>query len=291
MTAASPVSSINDIPGWFSWTDQQLFRYFLGQATQEARGDLVELGTYLGKSAALIGEYVRPGERFVVCDLFNDVSDTANELENSRSYSRLTRQAFEENYQALRGNLPQIIQGPSSLITEYVTPRSARFVHVDASHLYEHVATDIDSAITMLAEQGIVVFDDYRSRHTPGVAAAVWGAVAEGRLRPVCLSGAKFYAVVSDSELVTSNLKDWLSRFGRLQWEVQEIAQREVVRVWPPSGPKANDRAITAEVRSLLAPLNKRLARIEREVKRQRAPFTSRLGSAIHRIVGQTSQR
>src|SRR5690349_23305480 len=59
-----------EIPGWFRWVDQQLFRSILADQADGAPGDVVELGTYLGKSAVLIGEYVRPTERFVAVDLF-----------------------------------------------------------------------------------------------------------------------------------------------------------------------------------------------------------------------------
>jgi predicted O-methyltransferase YrrM len=263
-----PVQTINDIPGWFSWTDQQLFRYFLGLAAPEEPGDLVELGAYLGKSAALIGEYQRPGERFVVCDLFESDSDLANNIENTRSYRQLTREAFENNYRALRGDLPEIVQGLSSTITEHVDPGKARFVHIDASHLYEHVVIDITSAMTMLAPNGVVVFDDFRSRHTPGVAAAVWGAVADGRLRPVCISLSKLYAVAGDPGPVREGLQTWLTRFGRLMWESQQIAGLEVLRIWPPKPAAPAAPTNNAELENLLRQLDRKLTRVEEQVKR-----------------------
>ena len=42
---------------------------------------------------------------------------------------------------------------------EKVAPQSVRFLHVDASHLYEHVANDVDAAQDMLQPDGLVVFD------------------------------------------------------------------------------------------------------------------------------------
>jgi predicted O-methyltransferase YrrM len=279
---AKPVQTINDIPGWFTWTDQQLFRYLLGPAASEEPGNLVELGVYMGKSAVLIGEYQRPGERFVVCDLFNADSDAANNIENTRSYRQLTRDAFEANYRALRGDLPEVVQGPSSGITEHVEQHSARFVHIDASHLYEHVVTDIQSAVSMLRPDGVVVFDDIQSPHTPGVAAAVWGAVSAGVIKPVFLSPSKLYATVSDPEPVRLGLQEWLTRFGRLMWESQQVAGLEVLRIWPPKVPaKPAAATLSPELEAALKRVNRRLTRIEEQQVRTNRQLELRLG---HRV-------
>src|SRR3954469_2448927 len=69
-SAVSTIRSAADIPGWFFWLARRLIEAVLeGQADGPA-GDLVELGTYQGKSAVVIGAYRRPGERFVALDLF-----------------------------------------------------------------------------------------------------------------------------------------------------------------------------------------------------------------------------
>jgi predicted O-methyltransferase YrrM len=286
------VRTFADIPGWFTWTDQQLFRHFLGSATPERPGVLVELGVYMGKSAALIGEYLRPGERFVVCDLFNEGSDPENDNENRRSYPHLTRQRFEDNYRAVHGVLPEIVQGLSSTITEHVEPGTARFVHVDASHLYEHVVADIESAATMLGPGGIVVFDDYRSPHTPGVAAAVWAAVATGTIQPVCVTPSKLYATVSDVHTARQGVQDWLLRFGRLMCESQQVAGVELLRIWPPPAATPAPAAAPApaparqpdpEVQELLRRANRKLTRLEKEVARVNQQLEQRFGTRVQR--------
>ncbi len=50
---------------------------------------------------------------------------------------------------------------------------------------------------TLLAPEGVVVFDDYRAEHTPGVAAAVWQRLDKG-LSPFALSPVKMYATFGD---------------------------------------------------------------------------------------------
>ncbi len=287
MPDVNPARTIKDIPGWFAWTDQQLFRYFLGLAAPQEPGHLVELGVYLGKSAALIGEYQRPGERFVVCDLFNGDSDLANTIENSRSYAQLTREAFEENYRAVRGDLPEIVQGLSSTITDHVDAGTVRFLHVDASHLYRHVVGDIASAVTLLSPNGVVVFDDVRAKHTPGVAAAVWAAVGDGRLHPVCVTPCKLYAVVGDPGPVREGLQAWLMLFGRLMWESQDIGDHPVLRIWPSPPTPRPAKPSNAELEALLRRVDRRLADVEKQV----ALTNTRLQQNLVRRVGRSVLR
>lgn len=54
------------------------------------------------------------------------------------------------------------------------------------------------SARRLLRPSGVVVFDDYRTEHTIGTAAAVWEAVIRDDLRPICVSSMKFYGTWGD---------------------------------------------------------------------------------------------
>jgi hypothetical protein len=225
--------AIDNIPGWFPWLDQRVFEHFLDPCNA-AHGDLIELGVYLGKSAALIGRFQRADETFTVCDLFgDDAHDDPNRSENSRLYKDLTRQRFEQNYLALHSALPVIVQALSSTIVEHVRPHSVRFMHVDASHLYEHVAVDVISARALLQPDGVVVFDDYRSAHTPGVSAAVWEAIFTKGLQPICLTPQKLYATFGDAEPHQDRLETWLREWGGCHRETQQIAAAPVIRLIP----------------------------------------------------------
>ncbi|GAA3990235.1 class I SAM-dependent methyltransferase [Streptomyces marokkonensis] len=225
-------SELNDVPGWFWPLDQVLFSWFLErQEQQEARGDLLELGAYLGKSAILLGHHLRDGETFTVCDLFGaEPPDAANRAEAAKSYSSLTRQAFEQNYLSFHDALPTIIQAPSSAVTDEVAPGTCRFAHIDASHLYEHVQGDIGAARDLLLPDGIVVLDDFRSEHTPGVAVATWEAVLNRGLRPVCLSSQKLYATWGDPEPVQEELLAALSERDDCSVTVEQAAGHRLVR-------------------------------------------------------------
>lgn len=208
------IRSYRDIRGWFSRTDARLFRGILASQDATPPGDLVEIGAFMGKSAVVIGEHLRPDERFVVIDLFGDMSllgesplDDENRAENKQSYPRLTRERFEANYLALHDELPVVVQAPSDRIMEHVTPGSVRFVHVDASHLYDPVAEDCRSVKKMLRPGGVAAFDDWRNMKCPGVAAAIWESVATDGLIPVATSPNKLYAVHAGATEVVESLR------------------------------------------------------------------------------------
>lgn len=232
------IKKFTDIPGWFFWIDSLLFASLLNAQRLSAPGVLVEVGTYLGKSAVVIGDYVRPGDRFVALDLFGrtDLLDeltgpTSNQAEVRRSYPTLSRAAFETNYRALHEQLPDIVEGLSSTIVEHVERASARFIHVDASHLYAQVRVDVANARELLRPGGVVVFDDWRSEHTPGVSAAVWEAVFLSGLVPVAVTPYKFYGVYSDPEPYREAVAALVRRDSGIWSEQQQIAGYPVVRL------------------------------------------------------------
>lgn len=211
-----------------------LFRWILEiQREQQQGGDLVELGAYLGRSAVLIGAHLAPGERFFVVDLFGDSdTDSRNEVENRTSYPSLSRAAFEANYRRIHGHLPEVIQGLSSSIVDHAAPSSVRFMHVDASHLYDHVMADIVASRELLNRDGVVVVDDFRSPHTPGTAAAVWEAVVAQGLQPIAVTHDKFYATWGDSDSWRQAVQDRLHGSTPLSFETQELRSQEILRVW-----------------------------------------------------------
>ncbi|MFF3344417.1 class I SAM-dependent methyltransferase [Streptomyces sp. NPDC002779] len=276
---------LGDVPGWFPPLDQTLFTWFLErQETLGRRGDLLELGAYLGKSAILLGRHLRPGETFTVCDLFeSDAPDGANQAEASKSYASLTRQAFERNYLSFHDSLPRVVQGPTSVITGEVGAGTCRFVHIDASHLYEHVHDDIGAARELLVPDGIVVLDDFRSEHTPGVSVAAWEAVLNRGLRPVCLSTQKLYGTWGEPAAVQEEL---LAAFrGREDCgvSVRHAAGHRLVRVRshgmrPPEFPRSRHYAGPASARMSRRSRSRRLAAellppiVTRAVRRAREP-------------------
>jgi hypothetical protein len=214
MPSQQKIANYKDIPGWFGELDRRVFSTVLESQRDSPPGELVEIGVFRGKSAVVIGDYLRDDERFVVIDLFGDMGslgdseeDEANRRENQKSYRRLDRQAFEDNYLMLHSELPVVLQGLSSEIVKHVEPQSARFIHVDASHLYPGVSVDCQSTKRLLRPGGIAAFDDYRNAKVPGVAAAVWEAVFKDGMIPVALTPKKLYGVYDNPEPYAAALR------------------------------------------------------------------------------------
>jgi hypothetical protein len=242
--------SFYDVPGWFFNTDVVLFDWFLARQEREKQhGDLLEMGAYMGKSAIFMGGYLRPGETFTVCDLFDsEAPDGSNDVEVRGSYSTLTRRSFEANYLSFRQELPRVIQAPTSVVPGMVEDGSCRFVHVDASHLYKHVRGDIAAARDVLRTDGLVVLDDFRSEHTPGVACATWQAVVEDGLRPICITPNKFYGTWGDPAPIRDELLAALRERGDFWTSPQEVAGHPLVIV---NGPKAKPPRLPASRHAL----------------------------------------
>ncbi|WP_424210667.1 class I SAM-dependent methyltransferase [Streptomyces sp. BI20] len=238
-------ANLDEVKGWFWPADQILFDWFLTRqnADPRATGDLLELGAYLGKSAIFLGRYLKEGEEFTVCDLFDSpAEDEENDDEMRRSYATLTRRAFEANYLSFHERLPTVVQAVTSVVPDRVRANSCRFVHVDASHLYAHVHEDLENSRTVAAPGAVVVFDDFRAEHCPGVAAAVWGAVDARRLHVLCITRHKMYATWDDPEPLRTELAAFLSGRADLWHGVEEVAGAPLIRVTgqkavPPAHP------------------------------------------------------
>ena len=80
--------------------------------------------------------------------------------------------------------------------------------------------------------EAVIVLDDYRSMHTPGVAAAAWAAVVEDRLFPVCLSEIKLYATVQPTDLA-DQLAAWFDT-THYTHGTQEVLGKKLVWAFPP---------------------------------------------------------
>jgi Methyltransferase domain len=254
------VPDLATIPGWLDGIDEELLRFFLRSQVEAGElGDLAELGVFMGRSAVVLGDYVQPGEAFTVIDLFEQpATDDANRDENRDQYPDLTQREFERHYLRFHPTLPTVVRGYSQTITDHAGHGTHRLVHIDASHLYEHVVGDIAAAKTLLSPTGVVVFDDIRESHTPGVAAAVWGEVATGGLHPLAITNHKLYATWGEPGLWQKRLADWPTSWAR---ELQSVAGVPLVRFFdPPPSTSLGRRIVTGLTPPVL------LHRIERRL-------------------------
>lgn len=222
--------SARPIPGWFSLTDQILFSYFLEKPEQ--RGDLLEIGVYLGKSSVFIEKFRSLEEELHVCDLFeSETDDLENMHEIDKSYDSLSLENFKKNFLSLHNSLPVIHNCNSSELSNKLSGKQFRFIHIDGSHLYQYVSEDIQFSLKSIYESsGVIVVDDYRSAHTPGVAAAIWAQVSQGNLRLLLVSGYKAYLAMPNTVYQISKIEqDLLNQ--NLRVERFSIYETESLRI------------------------------------------------------------
>src|SRR5262249_26528761 len=123
----------DSVPGWLLDIDATLF---IGvdamQRAHGARGDLLEIGVFYGKTSILLGYLARPGEALVVCDVFEDTQALSGEgqLEHDTYYHRsLRRSEFERHYLRFHATLPTIIVAPSSTLDADAWVGRFRLIH------------------------------------------------------------------------------------------------------------------------------------------------------------------
>jgi SAM-dependent methyltransferase len=278
MTSGS--RTYRDIDGWFSWTDHAMFRGILEAQRTSPGGDLVEIGAFKGKSAVVIGDYLRPDEQFVVVDTFGDpellgIAEESSERTQGRNYfTNLSRTQFEENYLSIHESLPTVVQALSTDVVNHVTSGAARFIHVDGSHQYEDVADDCRSVKKLLRSDGVVVFDDWRKPACPGVAAAIWDSALHDGLIPVALTPQKLYGVHGDPEPLLAAVRALVAaRPQALRIKEVDLFGRPVLLVTKTKGRRKPAPASAPQHRPLAAATSSRSSGLRRAFIRN--PATS----------------
>jgi len=206
------LKSLIRINGWLKYEDFILMKYFLEKEGQiENSGNLLEIGVYQGKSSLLIGKYRSTTELFEVCDIFDGMTDSENLLEISQSYINLSRDIFEKNLVEHLGYLPVIHECKSKDLPDRLMSKSFRFIHLDGSHLYDHVQFDLSLATKLLKDNlSTIVMDDFRAAHTPGVAAVFWESIISKKLVPIVLTESKAYLAREINETQMQEIFDYL---------------------------------------------------------------------------------
>ncbi len=220
------------VEGWFQPVDVRMF-FAVDRAQRDAgtSGDILEIGTFAGRSAILLGGLLQPGERLVVNDLWEDLDHDPDQW---HCFDRPAAQTtFEDNFRRFHSTLPRIVAGSSTTALEGEPPSSFRFVHVDGSHEHEIVTVDVATAIRLSQPDGLIVFDDHMNVRHPGVAAAVWGAVDRGDLVPVALTTNKLYATIGERSVPLDMLEAAAHQFG-LRTTRREVCGRPTLRAETP---------------------------------------------------------
>lgn len=166
---------IKGIRGWFTYDDAAHFTLVLNmQTTLGLHGDILEIGTFHGRSTCLLAYCLQQKEVLTVCDPFQS-GDVYVSAAPSQSMLR------EHILRVLPGfDLTAIEICPVySVDLDLHVARRFRFVHVDGSHDYTDVLHDLRLARRHLVRGGVIAVDDFDHPDWPGVYLAVAAFRAE----------------------------------------------------------------------------------------------------------------
>lgn len=186
---------VEDVPGW-SPLDQLYTLFQLAYETADLPGDIVELGSWCGRSALVLGLAARlSGRGQVHCvDLFPEKADWTEDSDGSYSFSvtidgqpyggnqsqPVWREPFENDIMPLyerreslldlfsenvaRNQLQDIVsafRGSSGVFARSASSDfRCRLVFIDGDHSYEAVCQDIENLSRFLVPGGWICFDD-----------------------------------------------------------------------------------------------------------------------------------
>lgn len=159
-------SRLKDIPGWFNVDDCGHFFLVLSyQSAMGIKGNLLEIGSYYGRSTALMAKCLEPGERIVVCDAFE--LDTDDDYGNKPSPENLISNIERVNQKMEKDRI--VIHKCLSNDLYLDAEEKFRFIHIDGGHSAEQAYSDLQLCSKHLLPNGIIVMDDYHNNYWPEV--------------------------------------------------------------------------------------------------------------------------
>jgi hypothetical protein len=171
-----------DLDGWFQTPAIAIWDSFLSyQQEQKVTGNLLEIGVWKGKSAALAALHCEGEDACVFVDAL-PLDEAKARI--SKVVPATTCHYLQEQSQFLARH-PFVAQGT----------RAFRWIHVDGEHSAQSVINDLEVVDHLLSDRGVAVFDDFFSPGYPQVTQAVFQFMSArpGRLALVLCGFSKGY--------------------------------------------------------------------------------------------------
>lgn len=154
---AALYSDASRLPGYFTYDDAVAFTLILSTQTAAGlTGDVLEIGSYHGRSTAFIARCVAPGERLIVCDTFEAATEDTYPEPPSPAALRSTLERLSPDTSP--GQL-DIREGRSDAL--HLAGASLRFAHIDGGHTHDVALHDLRLVADHLAPGGVIAVDDY----------------------------------------------------------------------------------------------------------------------------------
>ena len=159
-------ASLFNMNGWFSPASHGLFSFFLDfQNKNNITGNMGEIGVWEGKSASIICNYCKNEESVVLIDPI--ISQN--------------KEKILANIKTITTNIPKklflcntISEKFGLLEKELHLEKSLRFFHIDGCHTGTNVYSDLELADKLLANDAVLVVDDYFNPTYPQITEALY---------------------------------------------------------------------------------------------------------------------
>lgn len=124
-------------------------------------GKIAEIGVWRGEFSKLLIEALRPRE-FYAFDVFNcHLLGDWNGQTGRQIFEGLTHRQFYEREMRPFQEVVNLVEGASPHTLRPFADHSFDLVYVDANHHHEEVKADAEAAVEMVAETGLLIFNDY----------------------------------------------------------------------------------------------------------------------------------
>ena len=220
------------VDGWLNYEDYCVISSILSwQSTRIKSNVFLEIGVFEGKTTLLLTANASQGDRIHICDIFDGATSPDNMLENLSSYRGLSKNRFDLHMRTYSKILPTVWKIDSRKLFEKDFENDFTFIHIDGSHLFDFVKSDLEFSIQHIDKKyGILVVDDYREFHTPGVSAAVWNLILSQQLFPFAMTPRKLYCTLSPGII---SIEEFLNEFNHKEFSffVESFLEFSFIRV------------------------------------------------------------
>jgi len=179
VTQAKPMEHYyKTVTGWAAFADLYVWAV-QHHAKADRPNNFVEVGSWLGRSAALMGVEIINSKKDIEFYCIDPWIDGGPDLRNTKHYKQLTRPPFElftENTRPV-AHVITPLQGMSVEMAAHFEDGTVDFLMLDGDHSYEAVKADIEAWMPKMRKGGIISGDDYL---WPGVKKAVQERWTEG---------------------------------------------------------------------------------------------------------------
>lgn len=177
-------NKLNMIEGWLHIVSSFIIPILNNaQKNKQIYGDIIEIGTWQGKSLILFQHLLEHSELIHGYDL--NIQDKLKE--NIHTF------CIKNGENILLSKVNSLMLNLEDIKREH---KNIRFFHVDGSHTYKQALNDIYLATQSTNKNGIVIIDDFFSPTVPGVTQALFYLLEYNNTNnffPFAIGGAKVY--------------------------------------------------------------------------------------------------